>query len=64
MKQYVILIICLVALNTGLVGVFFAKDISEKLKLKNRIKFIRVARVVGVVVALATLVLVYFLDLV
>lgn len=64
MKQYVILIIGLIALNIGLFGVFFAKGISEKLNLKNKIKFIRVARVVGTVVAMLALALIYFKNLV
>lgn len=64
MKQYIFLTICLIALNIGLVGVFFAKDISERLSVKNKFKLIRVARMVGFVVALAALVLIYFLNLV
>lgn len=62
MKQYVIYIICLLVLNIGLVGVFFAKDIVGRLNIKNKSKFIRVARVLGVVVAIVALGVIYFLS--
>lgn len=62
MKQYVIYIICLLILNMGLVGVFFAKDIVERLKVKNKVKVIRVARLLGVVVAIVALCVIYFLS--
>lgn len=64
MKQYIFLVVCLIVLNAGLVGVFFAKDIGERVSMKNKFKFIRVARVVGFVVALLALGLIYFLDLI
>lgn len=63
MKQYIILIICLIVLNAGLVGAFFAKDIGERVNMKNKFKFIRVARVVGTVVIMLALGLIYFLSL-
>lgn len=62
MNQYVIYIICLLVLNVGLVGVFFAKDIVERLKVKNKGKVIRVARLLGVVVAIVALCVIYFLS--
>lgn len=62
MKQYVVYIICLLVLNIGLVGVFFAKDIVERLSIKNKSKFIRVARVLGVVVAIVALCVIYFVS--
>lgn len=62
MKQYVIYIICLLILNIGLVGVFFTKDIVGRLNIKNKSKLIRVARLLGVAVAIVALGVIYFLG--
>lgn len=61
MKQDIILILCLVALNAGLFGVFFAKDIVNKSSnIMNKLKAVRVFKVIGFVVVILALCAIYF----
>ncbi len=61
MKQDIILILCLVTLNVGLFGVFFSKDIVNKSSnIMNKLKAVRVFKVIGFVVVILALCAIYF----
>lgn len=61
MKQDIVLILSLIALNIGLFGIFFAKDLINKSdNLRSKLKAVRVFRTIGFVVVILALCAIYF----
>jgi len=62
MKNEILIIISLVFLCAGVIGVFYATEITEKFKIKKKLNFVRVSKAVGLVVATIALAIIYILG--
>lgn len=62
MKNEILIIVSLIFLCAGVIGVFYATEIAEKLRIKKKINFVRVSKAVGLVLATIALVVIYILG--